>query len=128
MTAAEGAAARHGPDRFLADLVAGGVAARQEGMVIVYLVMPATGLLAGSEVETAVSVNELQSWPTAVPHWLHFRDAITFPHTNIDTNECLPGWLRHSRDIGQWDTSAPPIRAWPAHVRGVLRNPVKRGD
>jgi hypothetical protein len=112
--------ARHGPDRFLADLAAAGASAYRDGPVIVYTVVPATGNLAGVEIDTAVSTAELQSWPTVVPHWLHFREAITFPHTNTDTNDCLPGWVRHSRDIGQWDTSAPPARVWLAHLRGVL--------
>jgi hypothetical protein len=116
---------RHGPDRFLADLASGGVPARREGPAIIYSVVPATGALAGSEVDTAVSVSELQSWPTVVPHWLHFRQTITFSRTNTDTNDCLPGWLRHSRDIGQWDTSAPPLHTWLAHVRGVLSTATK---
>jgi hypothetical protein len=113
-------AARHGPDRFLADLAAAGVPGNREGPAVVYTVVPATGSLAGAGIDTAVSVSELQSWPTVVPHWLHFRESITFPHTNTDTADCLPGWLRHSRDVGQWDTSAPPAREWLAHVRGVL--------
>ncbi|BBX95622.1 hypothetical protein [Mycobacterium lacus] len=117
--------ARHGPDRFLADLACGGVPARREGPAIIYVVVPATGALAGVKIDTAVSVSELQSWPTTVPHWLHFREAIAFAHTNTDTNDCLPGWRRHSRDIGQWDTSAPPVRAWLAHVRGVLSTATK---
>lgn len=112
--------ARHGPDRFLADLAAAGVPGHREGPAIVYTVVPATGSLAGDQIDTAVSLTELQSWPTVVPHWLHFRESITFPRTNTDTNDCLLGWRRHSRDVGQWDTSAPPARAWLAHVRGVL--------
>jgi hypothetical protein len=117
---------RHGPDRFVADLESEGVTARLEGPAIIYTVVPATGALAGVDLETAVSVSELQSWPTSVPHWLHFREAITFSRTNIDTNDCLPGWLRHSRDVGQWDTSAPAVRAWLAHVRGVLSSAARR--
>jgi hypothetical protein len=117
---------RHGPERFVADLQSDGVAARQEGPVILYTVVPATGALAGVDIATAVSVSELQAWPTAVPHWLHFDEAITFRRTNTDNNDCLPGWLRHSRDVGQWDTSAPPVRAWLAHVRGVLSCATRR--
>lgn len=119
--------ARHGPERFLADLASGGVSARRDGPAIIYTVVPATGALAGTEVDTAVSVSELQSWPTTVPHWLHFPQAITFSRTNADANDCLPGWLRHSRDIGQWDTSAPPLSMWLAHVRGVLSTATKEG-
>lgn len=117
----------HGPDRFLADLAAAGVPGHREGVTIVYGVVPATGTLAGDEIDTAVSLSELESWPAVVPHWLHFREAITFPHTNTDTNDCMPGWLRHSRDVGQWDTGAPPARAWLAHVRGVLSSATKKG-
>jgi hypothetical protein len=113
-------AERHGPDRFLVELVSEGIPARREGPAIIYVVVPATGALAGLDVDTAVSVSELQSWPTMVPHWLHFPEAITFSRTNTDAKDCLPGWIRHSRDIGQWDTSAPPVRTWLAHVRGVL--------
>lgn len=120
-------AARHGPDRFLADLTAAGVPARREGPVVVYAVVPATGALAGVPLDTAVSVTELQAWPTVVPHWLHFRREITFAHTNTDTNDCLAGWLRHSRDVGRWDTSVPPARAWLAHVRGALSAAARTG-
>lgn len=112
--------ARHGPDRFLADLAAAGVPGHREGPAIVYTVVPATGSLAGNQIDTAVSLSELQSWPTVAPHWLHFPEGVTFPRTNADTTDCLLGWLRHSRDAGQWDTSAPPARSWLAHVRGVL--------
>jgi hypothetical protein len=113
-------APRHGPDRFIADLAECGVAARFDGPAIVYTVVSATGALAGVEVETAVSASELQPWPTVVPHWLHFRDSISFAHTNTNNNDCLRGWLRHSRDIGVWDSAVSPARAWLAYVRGVL--------
>ena len=43
------------------------VYAAWEGPVIVYTVVPATGNLAGVEIDTAVSTAELQSWPTVVP-------------------------------------------------------------
>jgi hypothetical protein len=116
---------RHGPDRFIADLTGEGVVTRVEGPAVVYTVVPAIGALANVAVDAAVSVSELQSWPTVVPHWLHFREAITFSHTNTDTNDCLRGWLRHSRDIGQWDASVPAARAWMAYVRGVLSTATK---
>ncbi|KAA1250175.1 hypothetical protein F0Q45_11075 [Mycobacterium simiae] len=113
-------AAEHGPQRFLADLAEAGISARVEGAVIIYNVSPIAGALAGVEVTTAVSVNELQSWPVTVPHWLHFPDYVVFATTNSDVSDCLTGWVRHSRDIGAFKTSIPVVHTWLAHVRGVL--------
>jgi hypothetical protein len=95
--------------------------------VVVYTIVPATGELAGVEIDTAVSVAELAPWPTVVPHWLHFPAEIAFANTNSDATDCLPGWLRHSRDIGRWNTTALPLLAWLAHVRGVLSAATKGG-
>jgi hypothetical protein len=114
------ATADAGAARFIAGLEAAGVPARAEGPVVVYAVTPSRGALANVEVQTAVSISELHSWPLTVPHWLHFPDSVTFAHTNINTDDCLTGWRRHSRDIGQWDTSVPAARTWLAHVRGAL--------
>lgn len=119
------AAQNHGSQRFVADLSVEGVDSRIEGPAVVFTVTPIAGALVGLEVETAVSINELQSWPATVPHWLHFTDSIAFVHSNIDTNECLPGWRRHSRDIGLIDTTVPVIRTFLAHVRGALSSASK---
>ncbi|WP_428343175.1 hypothetical protein [Mycobacterium sp.] len=109
-----------GVRRFIADLAAAEVSARVEGPAVIYAVTPIDGVLAGVEVQTAVSISELHSWPLAVPHWLHFPTSVTFAHSNINTDDCLTGWQRHSRDIGHWDTSSPAARGWLAHVRGAL--------
>lgn len=113
-------AENHGSERFIAELAAAGIAARADGPAVVFAVAPIAGELAGVDVDTAVSINELQAWPATVPHWLHFPDPITFPHTNIDTNDCLPGWRRHSRDIGSLDAAVPIIVTFLAHIRGTL--------
>lgn len=113
-------AAEHGPQRFVADLAEMGITSRVEGSAIIYTVSPIAGDLAGVEVATAVSVSELQSWPVTVPHWLHFPDRVVFTTTNTDAGDCPPGWVRHSRDIGAFDSSIPVVHTWLSHLRGVL--------
>lgn len=54
------------------------------------------------------------------PHWVHLPETVTFTRTNIDRNECLPAWARHSRQIVGWGDATEPAQAWLGHVRGVL--------
>lgn len=105
---------------FLADLEEEGLRPVRCGNTITYVVVPAAGRFAGTEVATGVSVSEVQSWPMVPPHWIHLPDEVTFTHTNTDTTDCAPGWRRHSRDSGPWNLTRKPIHIWLAHVRGVL--------
>lgn len=109
-----------GVERFIADLEEEGLRPTRCGNAITYVVVPAAGRFAGTEVATGVSVSEVQSWPMVPPHWIHLPDEITFVHTNTDTTDCAPGWRRHSRDSGPWNLTRKPIHIWLAHVRGVL--------
>jgi hypothetical protein len=109
---------------FLADLAAVGVEATLEHGVVLYQVIATSGALIGASVDTGVGVSELQGWPAVPPHWLHFPASVQFATTNADQTEVLPGWQRHSRDIGQWDMSRPPIQSWLAHVRGVIASAI----
>lgn len=110
----------------MADLAAVGIDATLEYGVVRYQLAATSGALLGEPVDTAVSVSELQAWPTVPPHWLHFPASVQFAATNSDQTEVLPGWQRHSRDIGPWDMSRPPIQSWLAHVRGVMASAIAR--
>lgn len=109
-----------GVARFIADLAEEGLEPTVRGGVVTHYVVPATGARAGQKIITGVSMSELQGWPMAPPHWVHLEDHITFAQTNADTQECLEGWRRHSRDTGVWDMSRKPIHLWIGHVRCVL--------
>jgi hypothetical protein len=109
-----------GVERFVADLQEEGHEPAVWGDVVRYVVVPATGVLAGRKVLTGVSASELQGWPMTPPHWIHLETTVTFDQTNSDIQNCPPGWQRHSRDSGPWDMSRKPIHLWIAHVRGVL--------
>lgn len=107
---------------FIADLSEHGIRAEVQGPAVVYSVVAVAGAFAGQNVPTAVSINELAGWPAVPPHWIHFPNTVHFAATNSDINDCLDGWLRHSREIGAWATSRPPIVNWLAHVRGIIKD------
>jgi hypothetical protein len=109
-----------GVARFVADLEEEGHKPTRGGDTVRYVVVPATGRYAGRELETGVSVSELQGWPTVPPHWIHLPEEVAFAHTNTDTQDCAPGWRRHSRDAGPWALTRKPILIWVSHVRGAL--------
>lgn len=109
-----------GAKRFFDDLTAELHEPVRQGGVIRYSVVPASGPLSGSRVETGVSVGELEGWPAAPPHWIHLPESVQFAHTNCDAQDCPPGWRRHSRDTGQWLLDRPAVHLWIAHVRGML--------
>lgn len=104
---------------FIADLAEHGVEGQVQGPAVVYSVMAVAGGRAGQSVPTGVSINELTAWPAVPPHWVHFPMSVAFAHSNTDSTDCLEGWQRHSRDIGNWSPNRPPILNWLAHVRGV---------
>jgi hypothetical protein len=109
---------------FMEDLAAAGIEANLEHGVVRYRVIATSGAFVGELVDTGVGLSELQGWPTVPPHWLHFPIAVQFAATNVDQTEVLPGWQRHSREIGPWDMSRPPIQAWLSHVRGVIASAI----
>lgn len=106
--------------QFVYDMTAVGATARADGQRILYDVVAVGGALNGQTVTTGVSVSEVQSWPMVPPHWIHLPDSVTFPETNMDDTDCLPGWTRHSRDFSYTDMSMPPALAWLRHVRGFI--------
>jgi hypothetical protein len=106
--------------QFIADMTVAGAPARLDGARVLYDVRAVGGPLAGQIIPTGVSVSEVQSWPAVPPHWIHLPNWVMFPETNADNTDCLPGWLRHSRDYQYTDTSQPPALSWLRHVRGAL--------
>lgn len=115
-----GSSPADGVARFIADLEEEGLRPSRCGNAITYVILPAAGRFAGTEVATGVSASEVQAWPMVPPHWIHLPDEVTFAHTNTDTTDCAQGWRRHSRDTGAWNLTRKPIHVWLAHVRGVL--------
>ncbi len=109
-----------GVDGFIADLGGQRVEATLTGNIVVYHLTPASGALVGRSVPTGVEVGELQGWPAIPPHWIHLPEEIHFASTNVDRQDVLEGWQRHSRDIGVWDMARRPVLNWIAHVRGVI--------
>jgi len=108
-------------DRFVSDLAEAGVPAAFDGVRVLYDIVPVAGAHVGKPISTGVSANELDAWPLSPPHWIHVEQMVTFLiPTNTDLTDCLPGWIRQSRDLGPWDTSMPAVRVWLAHVRGFL--------
>lgn len=109
-------------DEFVAGLRRCGTEARIRGKVVVFAVEVPVGPLAGTRIETAAEVAELAMWPVAPPHWVHLPETVTFARTNLDRTDCLPGWVRHSRQIVGWGLSdaTEPAQAWLGHVRAVL--------
>ena len=106
--------------QFINDMTAAGAPARADGPRILYNVTPVNGALAGQVVTTGVSISEVESWPAVPPHWIHLPDTVRFEQTNIDSTDCAPGSVRHSRDYSYTDTSMHPARAWLSHVRGFV--------
>ncbi len=108
----------HGVQGFLADMTRLGFDPEVEANLVVYRLIPVDGSLAGTEIETGVSVDELGSWPQVPPHWVHLPGSVSFPGANSQGSP-KSGWLMHSRDLRGWGDS-PPAVCWSSHVRGVL--------
>jgi hypothetical protein len=111
---------RDGVDGFIADLRDFGIEATLEAGVVTYEVEAIAGARAGQRVRTGVGVDELQSWPAASPHWLHFPVEVLFPAMNVDAGATLPGWVRHSWDNSFWTMTVHPAQAWLAWIRAVI--------
>lgn len=106
--------------QFISDMTAAGAPARVDGPRVLYEITPVNGALAGRTVTTGVSLTEIESWPAVPPHWIHVPDSVRFEQTNIDSTDCAPGFVRHSREYNYTDTSVRPARSWLSHVRGFL--------
>ena len=113
------ASADGGVDGFIAGLDACAVFAQISDGLVIFELEPVTGGRAGTTVTTAVEAAELQRWPAVPPHWIHVPDDITFAQTNSRPST-RPGFLRHSRQIGDWGRDSEPGRAWLSHHRAVL--------
>jgi len=111
---------RDGVEGFRADLEDLGTVTDVNGTVVTYEVLAVAGALAGRLVLTAVGVDELGGWPAVQPHWIHLPAEVKFAASNVDGSSTLPGWQRHSRQIGIWDMSGHPGQAWLAYVRSVV--------
>ena len=105
-------------NKFIDDMAKFAVDVQVEAELVTYRVTPVDGAHAGSPVQTAVSIDELDSWPHAPPHWIHLPAEIKFPKTNSQ-NSPRSAWLKHSRQITGWG-DAPPAISWVSHVRGVI--------
>ena len=107
-----------GAQKFIDDMTKAGFAPRVEADVVVFEITPVDGAHAGRSVETGASAGELDSWPQAPPHWIHFPGNIDFPKTNTQPSP-KSGWLMHSRNLHGWG-DAPPAIGWASHVRATL--------
>ena len=97
-----------------------GVVTAVRGPVVTFEVLAVAGALAGRLVLTGVGVDELAGWPAVPPHWIHLPAEVKFAASNVDGANTLPGWQRHSRQIGNWDMTGHPGQLWLAHVRSVV--------
>ena len=107
-----------GVQGFIDDVTRRGFSPRTEAGLVIYQVEPIDGELAGTVVETGVSVEELVSWPQIPPHWVHFPLDVKFKQTNSEPS-AKTGWAKHSRDLRGWGDAEPAI-CWTSHVRAVL--------
>jgi hypothetical protein len=108
-----------GADGFTAALRECGLEPTTEGEVVRFKANPVTGAFADTVVDCGVAVEDLSSWPTIPPHWLHLPSTVHFPRTNSQ-NSPIAGWLKHSRPPAGWGNDARPVQAYLAHVRGIL--------
>lgn len=112
-----------GVDKFIADFGSEGIAAQVVGQTVTYTIVPVVGKYSGQKLPTAVSVDELQAWPTVAPHWIHLPERVEFESTNTDRQNCDEGWVRHSREFS-FEGTRPAIKEWLSHVQGFLSTAV----
>jgi hypothetical protein len=108
-----------GTDSFIAGLRRCGIEATVTSSIVVFTVMAVTRS-GTAEVETGVAIPEIDAWPAVPPHWIHLPGSVELANTNINTEETLPGWVRHSRQVVGWGDAEEPAQAWLAHLRSVL--------
>lgn len=92
------AATTAGTDAFIAGLRRCGTDATVSAGIVMFTVV-AAGRSGPFTTQAGVAVAELEAWPAVPPHWVHLPAAIQFTTTNINTDETLPGWVRHSRQV-----------------------------
>lgn len=103
---------------FMAGLASQGIAAQQNGGLVVYTVEPLVGMYAGKAVQTAVAVSELEGWPLTPPHFVHLPNEVKLDGPQASD---VAGWSKYSRPHrGRLDASAHPTRDWVAHIRELL--------
>lgn len=108
-----------GFERFVADLRQLSISVIERGPLAIYRIVPLTGVFAGTELESAVAISELDKWHSVAPHWIH--TPVNIPSSNQQPSEGGCGWWRYSRPFpGRIDASDAPGREWIAHVRLVL--------
>ena len=107
-----------GVQKFIDDMASAGFPTKAEGEVVTFQIVPVDGAHAGCSVDTGVSTGELDPWPQAPPHWVHFPSGVTLSRTNSQASP-KAGWLMHSRNLADWG-DAPPAISWASHVRAVL--------
>ena len=112
-----------GVQSFINDMTRSKTTCRVENGLVIYQIVPVDGALAGTAVETGVSVEELQSWPQVPPHWIHLHENVSFSQTNSETSS-KSDWLKHSRDLSGWGDAEPGI-CWSGHVRAMLGEAVQ---
>ena len=115
------AATAAGVDGFITGLRDCETAASVNTGIVVFTVV-AAGRSGPLTTQSGVAVAELTAWPAVPPHWVHFPAVVRFEATNLSTEETLPGWVRHSRDIRGWGDAEEPAQAWQAHLRRVLED------
>jgi hypothetical protein len=115
------AATTAGTDAFIAGLRRCGTDATVSAGIVMFTVV-AAGRSGPFTTQAGVAVAELEAWPAVPPHWVHLPAAIQFTTTNINTDETLPGWVRHSRQVNGWGDAEEPAQAWMAHLRRILQD------
>lgn len=108
-----------GTQRFVDDLMRLGLEAEVVDGLVLYSVEAVDGARKGAPVRTGVAATEAQRWPAIPPHWVHLPSEVNFARTNTQAST-KSGWTAHSRNINGWADESDHIRAWVAHVRGVL--------
>ena len=107
-----------GVQKFVDDMTKAGFAPEVGAEVVTFQITPVDGARAGCSVDTGVSTGELDPWPQAPPHWIHFPVDVTLSRTNSQASP-KQGWLMHSRNLAGWG-DAPPAVSWASHIRAVL--------
>lgn len=111
--------AEKGVAGFVAGLRRLGITSVIESGVVRFSVEIVGGARCGQVIASGVGVDELANWPALPPHWVHLPGDIAFRHTNAQASS-VAGWLKHSRDIKNWNNASDPVQAWGAHVRAIL--------
>lgn len=110
-----------GEASFIAGLLRCGCDPQLRNGVVVFSVIPIGGQHAGKPIDTGISTDELEGWPSVPPHWVHLPASVSIGNSNTKPST-ISGWLKHSRKIRNWGNAQEPAQAWIAHVRAVLED------